>query len=70
MKKLGLFLGLAAIVSLTSCTKTWNCKCTDNNNETSYHEIPDATLHDADQTCESFQYNNAFGYNNCALLID
>ena len=70
MKKIFLLLGCVTVLALTSCTKTWNCKCTDNNDETTYHEIPDATLHDADQTCESFQYNNAFGYNNCALLVD
>ncbi len=70
MKNWILIIGAIGVFSLTSCTKTWNCKCTDNNDETSYHEIPDATLHDADNTCESYQYNNAFGYNNCSLLVD
>jgi hypothetical protein len=70
MKKIFLFVGCVTVLTLTSCTKDWNCKCTNNNSETSYHAIPSATLHDADATCESYQYNNAFGYNNCALMVD
>jgi len=70
MKKFILFLGAVTVLSLTSCTKDWTCKCTDNNAETTYYQIPDATLNDADNTCESYQYNNAFGYNNCSLLLE
>ena len=69
MKKILLFLGCVTILSFTSCTKNWSCKCTNNNSETTYHDIPQATVHDADNTCESYQYNNAFGYNNCHLEV-
>ncbi len=70
MKKWILMLGVVGGLMLTSCTKNWTCKCTDNNDNTEYYEIPEATLNDADNTCESYQYNNAFGYNNCSLMVD
>ena len=70
MKTWFLIIGAVTVLSLTSCTKDWTCRCVDNNDETTYHDIPSATLKDADQTCESYEYNNAFGYNNCALLVE
>jgi len=70
MKKLLVIVGVGGMLALTSCTKEWTCKCVDNNDNTTYHDIPDATLKDADNTCESFQYNNEISYNNCSLMVD
>lgn len=69
MKKLGLFLGIVIVLAITSCRKDWTCKCTDDNSNTTYHIIPDASFSDADNTCNGFEYHNSFGYNNCSIVV-
>ncbi len=68
MKKIFLFLGLAGLLSLASCKKDWVCQCTDNNNATSYHDVPNATISDANRTCNNFESNSGGMYNNCSII--
>lgn len=55
MKKLVMILGAAGLLSLSACKKDWTCQCTDNNNNNTYHEVPNATLNDANRTCNEFE---------------
>ncbi len=68
MKRIALLLAVASVISFSSCKKTWTCQCTDNNNNTTYHEIGNSTLHDADKTCNNFEFNTGGSYNNCSLI--
>lgn len=70
MKTMALILGLAGLMSLASCKKEWVCQCTDNNNNNTYHDVPNATLNDANRTCNEFEYNNQVlgTYNNCSII--
>jgi hypothetical protein len=68
MKTILLTVGAFALISLSSCKKDWTCQCTDNNGNNDYHDIPNATIGDARETCGDFEYNNALGYNNCSLV--
>jgi hypothetical protein len=68
MKKIGIFLGLVTMVMLTSCRKDWTCKCTDESSNDTFHVVPDATLNDAENTCNGYEYNNNLGYNNCSIV--
>lgn len=62
-----MLLGMS-ILFITSCKKTWTCQCTDNNNTTTYEDINNATLTDADQTCDDLEYNNGATYKNCSII--
>lgn len=68
MKRLAFIIGAACLLSLASCKKSWVCQCTDNNGATAYHDVPNATLNDANRTCNGYEYNNALGYNNCSIV--
>ncbi len=63
-----LFLGCVIVLALTSCRKDWTCKCTDENANTTFYVVPDASFNDADNTCNSYEYNDAFGYKNCSII--
>jgi hypothetical protein len=67
MKKIAIIIGALAIFSLGSCTKDWTCTCTDQSNNHTYHDIPDATLIQAKNTCNGFQYDKGAVFNNCSL---
>ncbi|HWB63408.1 MAG TPA: hypothetical protein VG603_07860 [Chitinophagales bacterium] len=69
MKTVIMFIAAAGIMMLASCKKEWTCQCTDNSGNTTYHTISNATLHDANSTCNNFEYNLGGGlYNNCSLV--
>jgi hypothetical protein len=68
MKKILLFTGIAAILSLASCKKDWTCQCTDNAGATSYHDVPNATISDANRTCNNFENSNGGSYTNCSII--
>ena len=68
MKRIAFIIGIAVLLSLTSCKKDWVCQCTDNTDSNSYHEVPNTTLYDANKTCNEYEFNNALGYNNCSLI--
>lgn len=68
MKKIALFLGCVVILALTSCRKDWSCKCTDDNSNTTFYTVPDASFNDADNTCNNNEYHDAFGYKNCSIV--
>ncbi len=68
MKKIIWILGAVGVLTLASCKKDWVCQCTDNNDNNTYHDIHNATISDARNTCNSFEYNNFLGYNNCSLI--
>jgi hypothetical protein len=67
MKKITLILGVLAIISLGSCTKSWTCACTDQSGVNSYHTVPNATLSSAKSTCDGFAYHNGALFNNCVI---
>lgn len=68
MKKVWIIFGAVAMMAMAGCKKGWTCQCTDNNGSSTYHEIPNATLHDANQTCNSYEFNNGYSYNNCSVI--
>ena len=69
MKKLLVFTAFAALLSFTSCKKDWVCECSDNNMVKTYHSIEKATIHDADKTCNNWEYSNdTSSYNNCSVI--
>ena len=67
MKMIAIILGVVAILSLGSCAKDWTCTCTDQSGNHTYHDIPGATLIQAKNTCNGFQYYNGPEFNNCSL---
>ena len=68
MKRIAMLMGFVAVLTLGSCKKSWTCQCTDNNGTNVYHDIPDATLSDANRTCNGFEYHNGTLYNNCSVI--
>ena len=68
MRKLWIALGIVGVLTLASCKKNWTCQCTDNNSNNTYHDIPNSTLNDANQTCNDFEYNMNGNYNNCSII--
>jgi hypothetical protein len=69
MKKIMIILGLVATVSLGSCKKDWTCSCTDQSGNKSYHTIPNATLNDAKNTCNGYEYHAGGIYTNCSVNL-
>ncbi|MFN8285723.1 MAG: hypothetical protein U0V74_03165 [Chitinophagales bacterium] len=67
MKKV-VFLVAITLIGFSSCKKAWTCQCTDNNGNNTYHDIANSTLHDANATCNGYEYNNNGSYNNCSLI--
>lgn len=68
MKKMFLFFSCITVLALTSCRKDWTCKCTDDNANTTFYTVADASFNDADVTCNGYEYHNVFGYNNCSIV--
>lgn len=68
MKRITLFLGCVVVLALTSCRKDWSCKCTDNNSNTTFYAVPDASFNDADNTCNDNEYHAGPSYKNCSLV--
>lgn len=62
-----IMLGLIAMISLGSCKKDWTCTCTDQSGNNTYHTIPSSTLHDANNTCNGFEYHAGAAYTNCSV---
>lgn len=68
MKKILLFMGAVAVLSLTSCRKDWTCKCVTESSNTTFATVPDASFNDADATCNGYEYNFGTSYKNCSLV--
>ena len=67
MKKLAILLGVVVTLTLASCKKDWTCKCVNQSGDPSYHTIPDATLTDAKNTCNGYEYQIGGVYTNCSI---
>ncbi len=68
MKKIFVLIGVVGALTLSSCKKDWTCQCTDNNGATNYHDVPNATISDANRTCNDFESNSGGTYNNCSII--
>lgn len=68
MKAILSILSLAMVTGFTSCKKDWTCQCTDNNGSNVYHDIPNATIGDANRTCNDFEKDGTSSYSNCSVI--
>ncbi len=69
MKKLFLsVLCLSAVLALSSCTRTYNCRCDGGAFGAGINEDIEAkTRNDAEEKCKDMNSSGAFGYRNCRL---
>lgn len=68
MKAILTILSFALVTGLPSCKKDWTCQCTDNNGANVYHDIPNATIGDANRTCNDFEKDGVVTYSNCSVI--
>jgi hypothetical protein len=68
MKAILTILSFALVTGLASCKKDWTCQCTDNNGDNVYHDVPNATIGDANRTCIDFEKDGVGSYSNCSVI--
>ncbi len=68
MKKVIALFSIVGLIAFSGCKKDWVCECTDQSNNKSYENIPNASLKDANRTCNNFEYSVGPAYKNCSVI--